>query len=109
MRSTFCGGLRTLDRDGVFESRGRLCWWCLGLFGGTDWALLCTRGDLWGVVWFVILRDGDGEEEAEFKSRVDSRDMRAWGGAGVEVFGLAGITQDLLLEAAAFFMISWFC
>lgn len=60
-------------------------------------------------MWFESLRDGDGEEEAEFKSRVDSRERRAEGGAGVEVLGLAGITQDLLLEAAVFFLMSWFC
>lgn len=57
-------------------------------------------------MWFVILRDGDGEEEAEFKSRVVSRDRRAGGGAEVEVLGLVGITQDLLLEGDGFFFIS---
>ena len=60
-------------------------------------------------MWFETLRDGEGEEEVEFRPRVDSRDRRTGAGAGVDVLGLAGMTQDLLLEGAAFFLMSWFC
>lgn len=55
------------------------------------------------------LRDGEGEEEVEFRSRVGSRDRRTGVEAGVEVLGLAGMTQDLLLEAVVFLLSNWFC
>lgn len=57
----------------------------------------------------MILRDGDGEEEAEFRSLVGSRDRRTGVEAGVDLLGLAGMTQELLLEAGVFFLIIWFC
>lgn len=56
---------------------------------------------------FVILRDGDLEEEdAKFELRVDSRERRVGGGAALEDLGLAGITQDLFVDAAGFFLMS---